>query len=747
MAFNEDTSFIEYNVEQPTQDFVTNFDTIGGTTDVVLVTVDGVLTDTPESSYTVQQINHTTWRVTPEVQAGSVVRLYRVTNIDEMMHVFTAGAKFIARNMDSNFKQIRHAQQEVRDGFDKLSTDTNEIIRTLEDVAQSAQAAADSAESAAQTANDAAAQVNDKVSYQDLDNAVEAAVTPVVDYIALPFKVGKSYGLYERVQLTNGDIVQSVVAGNTADPNIDMTGWVNTSSPYKITVLVDDFLQIGEVDYTGAIQRASDYVGELGGGTVNFMGGKTYEIGRSSPSGDYNYSILLKHSNLRFEGNGATIKLRDTQDCTMIRTAFGIDGQSSMLSKFVFNNLTLDGNWDGQTWAGPTGKESEGIYDQNGLSIYAVSEVEFNNVHVYNVAQDSFACASCDTVRYNNCSSINSGKNNFQCFLSHDVVYNDCYASYSNASPDESTKPIYTTSTDRYSAFGGSGASTLLDNPVYSGISKLNFQRNLIRYNSCKAVTKNGRGFSLLYNMNDVTYNSCAVFSEGSRHGFSFSFSANNKRSNVKLNSCEYINKSVTGTNSRAISATNLKNISVRDFVIETESTTNNYAAATFINCAEFLLSDFRSSQETGAATPVAADIRGCTKASINNAKGVGSISFSSAATTKAVVLDSDMPVTGKALVTQFSDDSRLRALQFSQVLIGTSVDGEQFLDVTVPATGANFGDFTEFSFSNLPANLDKFIVSAFVSSTNTVTVRFRNLSNTAVAIGSTTIYVSVVAR
>lgn len=133
MAINEDTSFIEYNVEQPTQDFVTNFDTIGGTTDVVLVTVDGVLTDTPESSYTVQQINLTTWRVTPEVQTGSVVRLYRVTNTDEMMHVFTAGAKFIARNMDNNFKQIRHSQQEVHDDFSSLAANTSLRLNAFSD--------------------------------------------------------------------------------------------------------------------------------------------------------------------------------------------------------------------------------------------------------------------------------------------------------------------------------------------------------------------------------------------------------------------------------------------------------------------------------------------------------------------------------------------------------------------------------------------------------------------------------------
>lgn len=146
MSINEDTSFIEYPVDQPTQDFVTNFDTIGGTTDVVLVTVDGVLTDTPESSYTVQQINHTTWRVTPEVPADSVVRLYRVTDIDEMMHVFTAGAKFIARNVDNNFKQIRHAQQEVRDAFDFLESNTLGVVEAAKAATDRANNVADEVE-------------------------------------------------------------------------------------------------------------------------------------------------------------------------------------------------------------------------------------------------------------------------------------------------------------------------------------------------------------------------------------------------------------------------------------------------------------------------------------------------------------------------------------------------------------------------------------------------------------------------
>ena len=184
MAFNEDVSFIEYNVVQPTQDFVTNFDTIGGTTDVVLITVDGVLTDIPESSYTAQQINHTTWRVTPEVPSDSVVRLYRVTDLDQMMYVFTAGAKFIARNMDSNFKQIRHAQQEVRDNFSKLKADigfTNleDTVRAVNAVYEASVVVKDSAQDAANAAASQATLAQDYAIEAEAYNldAQQAAIT------------------------------------------------------------------------------------------------------------------------------------------------------------------------------------------------------------------------------------------------------------------------------------------------------------------------------------------------------------------------------------------------------------------------------------------------------------------------------------------------------------------------------------------------------------------------------------------
>lgn len=163
-------SYTEYAVTTPTTDFVIGFDFNYGT-DAVNVTVDDV--PATEAGYSVIYLNSTTMRLSPAVPSG-VVRLQRETDIDVPDNQFTAGAKFIASNMDENFTQLRHAQQEVRDGFEKLSDDTYEIIDTLQVVGQAAQDAADAAEQAAQTANDAAAQVNDKVSYQDLDNAIAA---------------------------------------------------------------------------------------------------------------------------------------------------------------------------------------------------------------------------------------------------------------------------------------------------------------------------------------------------------------------------------------------------------------------------------------------------------------------------------------------------------------------------------------------------------------------------------------------
>ena len=54
------------------------------------------------------------------------------------------------------------------------------------------------------------------------------------DLTGAPYRVKASgYNIGERVVLENGDIVRSTVAGNTVDPNVDMTGWVNKSEEVR----------------------------------------------------------------------------------------------------------------------------------------------------------------------------------------------------------------------------------------------------------------------------------------------------------------------------------------------------------------------------------------------------------------------------------------------------------------------------------------------------------------------------------
>ena len=51
----------------------------------------------------------------------------------------------------------------------------------------------------------------------------------------LPFSSDIAYDVGDRVKLSDGNIVKSSVDSNTIDPNLDMTGWVNTNDASQIT--------------------------------------------------------------------------------------------------------------------------------------------------------------------------------------------------------------------------------------------------------------------------------------------------------------------------------------------------------------------------------------------------------------------------------------------------------------------------------------------------------------------------------
>lgn len=316
MQINETKSYTEYTTTEPTTDFVVGFEYFNNKSiDTVNITVDN--TDAVTAGYTVSKVNNSVFRLTPAVPSGRTVRLVRETDLDAPIYKFSEGALFRAPNVDTNFKQILHAQQEVSDGFSKLDRDT--ITRlSLQDlaveanttVANQAKTIATNATNTANTANTNASSALNKanqaitVSNQasttannakvNADKALEQTTTvldiqnagltmyPTIaeglakskedDYFhvissndntiaALYRKVngvavdqGKvypsstaldglggtwynkvgGYDLYARVKLTGGEIVKSIVANNTNNPNVDMTGWVKTNSTSQI---------------------------------------------------------------------------------------------------------------------------------------------------------------------------------------------------------------------------------------------------------------------------------------------------------------------------------------------------------------------------------------------------------------------------------------------------------------------------------------------------------------------------------
>ena len=141
MSINNKRSYTEYTVTQPTTDFAIGFDDFdGGSKDNILVTLNGVLVET--LGYAAIRKNESTVTITPAITEGTV-RLTRETDIDEPFHKFTAGALFSAKSMDENFQQVRHSQQEVRDGFEYLAFNTNGIVQGAKDATARANEAAD----------------------------------------------------------------------------------------------------------------------------------------------------------------------------------------------------------------------------------------------------------------------------------------------------------------------------------------------------------------------------------------------------------------------------------------------------------------------------------------------------------------------------------------------------------------------------------------------------------------------------
>ncbi|YP_009949058.1 tail fiber protein [Acinetobacter phage SWH-Ab-1] len=122
-------SYTETVVTTPTDTFPISFE-FDEKYDKVHVFLNKVAVE--ELGYVVTLANPTTLKIEPAIPSGTV-RIERETDIDKMKYVFDAGALFIAQNVDSNFKQIVHSQQEVQDGFSKLRDDTLDTLEEFQE--------------------------------------------------------------------------------------------------------------------------------------------------------------------------------------------------------------------------------------------------------------------------------------------------------------------------------------------------------------------------------------------------------------------------------------------------------------------------------------------------------------------------------------------------------------------------------------------------------------------------------------
>ncbi|YP_009949108.1 tail fiber protein [Acinetobacter phage SWH-Ab-3] len=202
-------SFTETVVTTPTDLFPISFE-YDEKYDAVHVFLNDVAVE--DLGYTVSQVNAVTLKVEPAITEGTV-RIERETDIDKMKYIFDAGALFIDQNVDADFRQIVHSQQEVRDGFIKLRGDVLPLVHGLQEALQQAQEASEAAQEAA--------------------NAAEVAASQTQYYLKY-FNPEIVYPKNARIMLDNGDIVRSTVANNTSNPNVDMTGWVKVNSVSQI---------------------------------------------------------------------------------------------------------------------------------------------------------------------------------------------------------------------------------------------------------------------------------------------------------------------------------------------------------------------------------------------------------------------------------------------------------------------------------------------------------------------------------
>ena len=223
-----------------------------------------------------------------------------------------------------------------------------------------------------------------------VNNSISTALTPVNTSLELAkrgvvnrYDSSLTYHSGERVVLTNGDIVKSSIADNTANPNVDMTGWVKTNLASQI--FDESGLSQQEVNISEFI-KSPQFFGAKGGVTndqavfTNLPTEYVYSLGK-----EYTTPVW-RPSSTKFIGNGTKVNLDsvngDTTVCLQIKPnsnysdidfvnnptaakpwTYSTIGNNSVLTNTGFYNFDDD----------VTPKNSWGIYLENKENITLIN--------------------------------------------------------------------------------------------------------------------------------------------------------------------------------------------------------------------------------------------------------------------------------------------------------------------------------------------------------------------------------------
>ena len=167
----------------------------------------------------------------------------------------------------------------------------------------------------------------------------------------------------ERVVLANGDIVKSTIDGNTNDPNVDMTGWVNQTD---FTVVSPEmFGRTGTANDTSVFLKALNYANSMGGGILELKG-KIYNVEPLDLRGYNNIEIRGTVSQQFPYLNRTVLKIISDAEIAIQTVAYGEENSQNYGRAIKLKNIFI--NCNGMTDYGVTCKlatELEGCSFRN----------------------------------------------------------------------------------------------------------------------------------------------------------------------------------------------------------------------------------------------------------------------------------------------------------------------------------------------------------------------------------------------